>query len=147
MLRSDDRRVKSGDSNGTSVHCIAFTRAGGRMSTSLSSNWHWHRQRCRFLRPNYLQARPSMLYLLANNHRGSFISHPDLMKSIRFNINPFTWPMPDTLLALLRQPNLHRPLKNQVRCQLVVGMRFVICVPAENTLLGALYKFEVNPET
>lgn len=72
-----------------------------------------------------------MLYLLGNNHRGSFISHPDLMKSIRFNINPFTWPMPDTLLALLRQPNLYRPLENQVRCQLAVGMRFVICVPAE----------------
>lgn len=79
------------------------------------------------------------LDLLANNHRGPFIADPNLMESIRLNIYPFAWAMPDTLLALLRQPDLHRPFENQMRCQLIVGVRLVICVPAETCYRGAFF--------
>ena len=74
-------------------------------------------------------------YLLANDHRGPFTADPNFMESVRRDIDPFAWSMLDALVALLRQSNLHRTCEHQVRCQLVVRVRFIISVPAENPLL------------
>lgn len=83
-------------------------------------------------------------YLFANNHRRPLRADPDLMKSIRLNIYPFAWPMSDTLLALLRQPDLHRSFEKQVRCQLIVCVRLVICVPAETCYHGPFFIRHAN---
>ena len=78
------------------------------------------------------------LSLLANNHGSSLIAYPDLMRSVGRNVHPLPWTMPDALLAPLRQPDLHRTLEYQMRCQLVVRVRLIISVSAE-LVIARLY--------